>query len=454
MLDLAGKAEPSEELGIRNEEQTSFTGELSHSALVLDDWDVSRGQLCLERIPAMHGLSLEAAADFHAAAYKYEPELTEACFDARRREFLETLMQTPEYRSLRTSTLLNEVASEMAASEFTKQWMKLVEKDQCRKPGKSKERDAAKASSDLMGCVAGALAGATEAVGEYEEAMNCIGLGGDGAKETQMDPQQVAKLYKRIRGNNMIKRICELAGRYRRLAQSKQRNKVTHGYDDTVGVVMDGDVGRLLPVELSRLADPDFEMDAMRRIVERQAQCREYKGIESVGKGPVIVVVDESGSMSGEPVCNAKAFALAMAWIARKQNRWCALVGFAGGTQGTRVALAPGKWDEGKLLDWLAHFYGGGTDMDVPLQQLPTTYWNELKAPKGKTDVIIITDAQVRIPPKMEKDFNAWKEREKVRCLSLVINGVAGDLARVSDEVFLVNGIEVSSDAVGKCLSI
>lgn len=456
MLDLAGKSsDKSAELDIHDESQASYTGSVSDSALVLDEWDVERGVLCLARTPVMRGLTEEAAADFHAAAYKCDPELVEVCADKRRHEFLSTLMETPEYRALRTSTLLNEVASEMAAAHFAQQFLKLVEKDKARKPGKSKERDAAKVDSDLLACVAGALAGAGEAVEEYDEAVNAMGLGGDGARPSQMNAEKVAQMYKRIRGNPTVKRICELAGKFRRLAQSKQRNKVTHGYDDIIGVVMDGDVGRLLPLELAQLADPDFEMDAMRRLVERQSFCREYRGVESVGKGPVVICVDESGSMSGEPVCNAKAFALAMAWIARKQGRWCSLVGFSGGTEGTRLALPPGKWDEGKLIDWLGHFFGGGTDMDVPLVELPTTYWSELNAPKGKTDVILITDAQVRVPDKMRMDFLAWKQKEQVRCISLVIGGNgAGDLSKVSDEVFLVNGIDVQSEAVGRCLSI
>lgn len=454
MLDLQGHADKSEELVVRDEETTSQGGEPQLHALVLDDWDIERGRVALAHCPAMRGLTEEAAADFHAAAYVGEPELVEVCADARRHEFLKTLMETPEYRAIRTSTMFNDAASEMAASEFAVQFLKLVEKDKVRKPTGNKERDEARASSTLLGAVAAALKDASEVVEEYDDAVNAMGLGGDGADPKTMDPAQVAYLFKRIRGNALVKRICELAGKFRRVAQSKQRNKVTHGYDDMVGVVMDGDVSRLLPLEMAQLADEDFELDAMRRLVERQSFCREYRGMEHVAKGPVVICVDESGSMDGEPVCNAKAFALAMAWIARKQGRWCSLIGFAGGTEGTRLALPPGKWDEVKLIDWLGHFFGGGTDMDVPLVELPTTYWNELKAPRGKTDVILITDAQVRVPSKMRDDFLAWKQREQVRCISLVIGSSAGDLKQVSDEVFLVNGIDVQSEAVGKCFAI
>src|SRR5262245_62472889 len=99
-----------------------------------------------------------------------------------------------------------------------------------------------------------------------------------------------------------------------------------------VGVVLGGDLGRLLPHELARLVIPELEDDVLRRLVEGQVMCREYRATEPVGKGPVIVCVDESGSMEGEKAHTAKALALALAWVARHQGRWCALVGYSGGS--------------------------------------------------------------------------------------------------------------------------
>ena len=86
-----------------------------------------------------------------------------------------------------------------------------------------------------------------------------IGAGSPGSN----DPKAVAALYRRVRNNATLKRICELAGRYRRVAQSKQRRKTTHGLDDVVGVVLDGELGRLLPQELAKLAMPEFEDDTL-----------------------------------------------------------------------------------------------------------------------------------------------------------------------------------------------
>jgi hypothetical protein len=46
------------------------------------------------------------------------------------------------------------------------------------------------------------------------------------------DPRALATLYRQVRSNKTLRRICELAGRYRRVAMSRQRQKATHGLDD------------------------------------------------------------------------------------------------------------------------------------------------------------------------------------------------------------------------------
>jgi uncharacterized protein with von Willebrand factor type A (vWA) domain len=256
-----------------------------------------------------------------------------------------------------------------------------------------------------------------------------------------------------VRADPNLRRICELAGRYRRVAQSKQRRKASHGLDDVVGVVMDADLGRLLPHELAKLAIPEFEDDTLRRLVERQTQCREYQSTEPVAKGPILVSVDESGSMKGEKAHTAKALALALAWIARQQRRWCGLVAYSGDTGERLLALPPGRWNEVALMDWLAEFLSGGSNLDVPVREMPD-YYQKLGAPVGKTDVIFITDAICSIPAKLQEQFLDWKRHVQARLITLVIKSKPGDLTAISDEVHLVPALDVTETAVEHVLSI
>jgi uncharacterized protein with von Willebrand factor type A (vWA) domain len=237
------------------------------------------------------------------------------------------------------------------------------------------------------------------------------------------------------------------------VAQSRQRRKVTHGLDDMVGVVLDSDLGRLLPHELAKLAIPEFEDDTLRRLVEKQTQCREYRSTEPVGKGPILVSVDESGSMEGDKVHTAKALALALAWIARHQKRWCGLVAYSGASGERLLALPPGRRDEVAVLDWLEGFIGCGSNLDVPVKELPE-YYRRLGAPVGTTAVILITDAICHIPLGLRAIFLAWKQRAQVRVISLIIDSLPGDLSAISDEVHTVLSLAVSEAAVERVLSL
>ena len=460
MLDLAGKdAAPGEVKEITVEEaqtkpKASPRVSSSPTALDLDEWALRRGKEVLAESERLRNLDLgeEAVADFHASAFLPDPRLLDECADPRRREFLEQMFQTPVFHALHANTTLKEAASVIAATAFAEQFAALKEdekeKEKSRSGGGKGEGDR---EMDTLRAVGRALSKATEEVEEMREATTALGMG-PGSPGSNA-PRAIAALYRRVRNNPVLRRICELAGRYRRVAQSKQRQKVTHGMDDVVGVTLGGELSRLLPVELAKLALPELELGTLRRLVERQCMQREHMSVEPVAKGPIILSVDESGSMQGDKVHTAKALALAMAWVASRQGRWCSLIAYSGDSGERLLALPSGRWDEGKLADWLCAFIGGGSSLDVPVREMPR-YYSQLKAPVGKTDVLFITDARCRIPSDMRDTFLAWKREAKARLVTLVVGSEAGDLAHISDEVHTVNTLSASEVAVERVLSL
>ena len=296
-----------------------------------------------------------------------------------------------------------------------------------------------------------AIAAAAGEVKELKEAEGALGMGAGDPGEKR-DSKAVAEAFNCIRNNPTLRRICEAAGRFRRVAQSKQRLKAVHGFDDVVGVELGGDLARMLPHELAKLDIEELELDMLRRLAERQAMCRELAAVEPVGKGPIIVTLDESGSMHSK-IENAKGLALSLAWIARQQKRWCALVAYSGGSGERIIALPPGRWDEAALCEWLVGFIGNGSDVDVPIVELPRMYAG-LRPPVGQTDVIMITDAICSLPAAMVDRFNAWKKDVRARVISLILESRPGDLAAISDECHLVRTLDAGEVAIGRVLAI
>jgi uncharacterized protein with von Willebrand factor type A (vWA) domain len=430
----------------------------SPTALQVDAWGLRRGRDLVtesERLKKA-GTDEFAAADFFGAAFDPDPRLVSVpCVDRRRQQFVAQLLDTPEYHALHAATRLDDTAAGIAATHFAEQFARLKQED-------TKEHDGGKSAAggpgDALGeematlrAVGRAVAEAGKEVGDLHEAAGALGMGS--GMPGSNDPGAIAALFKRVRSDPTLRRICELAGRFRRVAQSKQRLKVTHGLDDVVGVEPGGDIGRLLPSELARLMVPELELDTLRRIVERQALCREHHAVEPVGKGPVIISLDESGSMEGVKIHTAKALALALAWVARSQRRWCALVAYSGDSGERLLPLPPGRWDEMKLADWLAAFIGRGSHLDVPVREMPRMY-RELNAPPGVTDLVFVTDAKCRMDAAVRDVFLAWKSSAKARLVTLVIDNLPGDLALVSDEVHVVRSLSPDTDAVGRVLSL
>jgi len=404
-----------------------------------------------------------AAADFHAAAYEPAPEKGPGCTDKLRDDFMGALMETEEFQQIRASTVLNPMAAEVATLAFAKQFQQRREEEAraaAAPPppagkGKSKAGPAHDSEIATMKAAAKACAAALKGVREAADAADMCGLG-DGGPGRKLDPNRVAAVQRRVRNSPRLKKIAELAGRFRRLAASKQRQKVGHGQDEVVGITVGAELARVIPAELAMLTDDEFFPDAARRLLEGQAMVRQVKATEPAGRGPIVVVVDESGSMSGNKIETAKGLALAMAWIAKKQRRWCCLVGFSGGKEGTYCLIPPGKPNEAALLDWLEHFYGGGTTMDVPLDVLPGKWpaLVEQGLARGKTDMVVITDAEVQIPAEMKARFLAFKKAEQVRMTTLVVEGSPGDVGEVSDEVYTLPALTFEAEAVGRVLSV
>lgn len=436
---------------------------LNPTALLLDRWSLSKGRELLNDIESGFSDVLddgpreaanEAAADFFASAFLPEPELAPASSAELRRRMLDQTFQTPEYQELHAATRLDAAASEIAALSFAQSYVALVKseaeaEEQACKSGKPRPE----AARDMAALRAGgrAVKRAAKDVEEYHEAAGGLS---DGGGPGALDPKRSAALFRRVRSDAGLRRICALAGRFRRVAAARQRQKTNHGTDDVVGVTLGDDLARLLPVELAQLADDDLELPTLRRLVERQTMVRDLRAVEPVGKGPIVVCVDESGSMSGDKVYSAKALGLALAWVARRQNRWCCLIAYSGDTGHRILTLKPGTWNEPELLDWLSEFLSGGSCRDVPLRELPDWWADPIVAPAGKTDVVLITDAIAHFTDDEIATWNAWRRESRARCTALVIRDDPGPLRAACDEVYRVPAITPDDPDVQDLLAL
>jgi uncharacterized protein with von Willebrand factor type A (vWA) domain len=444
LLDLDGGTLPS-----YGSAPTPKAQESSLTALKLDQWSLRKGTELLAESPRLRKLNLSAAcvSDLHAAAFLPNPELVESCSDPLRKQFVEELLNTPAYQSLHASTKLNTVASEIAACSFAEQFHLL----EARAPDPSQPSKPEGLDVAVIASASRAAKDAVEGVQELESVTQAMGMGA--GEPGSSDVNAIVTTFKAVRSNPALLRICSLAGKFRQLAQGLHKARSKSGFEEVTGLESGGDISRLIPSELMRLGIPELELDFLRRFAERQCLCREFESTEKVGLGPIVIVVDESGSLVGSKNESAKAIALTLASIARKQGRWCGLVAFSGGSGHRVLALPPTKWNQVQLYSWLESFIGCGSDQDVPVQEMPAIF-TEIGAPVGNTDLIYVTDAELRISDKKASAFKDWKRTVQARLISLVLNSDPGQLSSISDEVHLVSSLDPCEMGIKKVFSL
>lgn len=442
--------------------ETGTVAPVSSTVLDLDRWAVRRGEEISQEwamTPELDGTPANIAADAHASLFSPSVRMADNPEDGKRAEWWSQLMETPEFASLRRQTVLDDWMSELASRAICDQWYEYADSTEDQEEGEPGEGDGEPIANTIARITSTdkAVKDAKEAVEDAKGMAAGLGLGAGGS----VDRDRMADCYRRMRQSPQLKRILEMAGRMRTKAAALQRRKAVHGRDDTVGVEPGGDVARLLPSELA-LTDcgvDDLELLALYRIATRSAMCREYRGIEHVGRGPIVIVVDESGSMAGDRITAAKGLALALGWVASKQNRWVAYVSFCNQQEDSReLVIPPGEDRADELMDWLEKFHAGGTSPYVPLQVLPSVYWNRWKVwgmPPGRTDIITITDAILSCGDDIVQDYNKWKELEQVRSYGIIIGfDDAGDIGRTMDRYWCLPSLDIESTAVESVLSV
>lgn len=462
-LDVPDEAEDGETLQI-TEEGGKTKEELSKYALKHDRWSKRKGKDLIKE-EAFEDLTEEEAADTFSMGFDYEPEILEQCADEDQRRFFKALEEDPDYRALHALTLLDTLASETAAAHFAKQLkaykakrdeekQKQEEEHPGEQPGPLTPQQELKQEMEAMAAAARAATAAAQDVKSLKDLEEGMGLGsGDGAQNSKMNPQEVRKQFNKLRNNQELREIFEWVGRYKNVARAKQRSKVIRGYDEIVGVELDNDPVRLLPIEIAMLAHPVLRLDAYRRFAERALLCRKLQGIAKVAKGPFIVSWDESGSMRGKKIVQTKAIGMTMAWVARQQRRWCGLHAWATGAQSRILALPPANWPTPQVMDFLEEFIDGSSTR-LPIKLLPQVY-EQLGAQKGKTDIIIITDGiSEKLAVGEIEAFKKWKLTVEARVIGISIEADCDVMKEFSDEYYHIQALGVNNEAVEGILSI
>ena len=171
---------------------------------------------------------------------------------------------------------------------------------------------------------------------------------------------------------------------------------------DILGVTTGNDLNSMMPLELANCADDELEDLFMYRYLTNKLQIFRYKSEimkpsrnldarKAKRKGPMIVCLDTSGSMSGRPEKIAQSLLARVLDVADRQKRDCFLIAFSVSVNPINV-----KKERAKLLSMLANVASGDTSA---VKMLNTTFsLLESSADYVNADVLWVTDFKIPIP--------------------------------------------------------
>lgn len=389
----------------------------------------------------------EDCEDVFAALFRKKWRYEKEIVDPHLQRYLDSLRETTEFHDLRRTTVMNPGEAFEGMKRLMEGYDRSGKEDNDQKR-RVEAREDAKA--------------AQKKVEEYAAIAATCGLGcGEREFGEELEAAEAERIgmIQRLLKNDFIKKIVDMAGRMQSTAYHAIETTLDRGEDEMVGVELGGDLSKVLSSELVELnASPELFVSRMVK-----GELLQYKGAaeKPMGYGPIIVCVDESGSMYGNKNLFAKAFLYGMWVVANRFKREFWVVRFSTSTQTQHVKTPR---DITSLLDV---FMGGGTDFEKPLREVVRL----IEDAQGTNpnlriaDMIFLTDGVGRLSPSVLQEIMGKKAEIRFKVISAIITGVADHesvnvklalavLKQFSDEVFNVADIYQEDEFVKKALSI
>ena len=260
------------------------------------------------------------------------------------------------------------------------------------------------------------------------------------------------ELAKRLDGNRQLKLLAKRLGALRMIWQQRKRAKVTKSkYEAISGAVFSNDITRAYPVDLALAASDKGRALFALKFSQKTLLTKDYDShCKNIGKGPIIIYVDSSGSMNGENEVWSKAITIVIAEEAAKENREVQIYLFDSQI-GQGVTLKDNKKLNTELLDFVTTWrLGGGTSFNNVIRHAID------EAEKHqRSDILMITDGHSEVQDFNLRKLGLAKQRTGLVWSTICIGtDVPSIVSKFSDDSYAVDiSAEASTiDVIQKCL--
>ena len=246
-----------------------------------------------------------------------------------------------------------------------------------------------------------------------------------------------------MRRSKEMRRIIDLMGKLDVEYGGASRETRSFSTSEAYDIGPSKDVQHVVPVELLKLKVPILRMLFLSQMLEGQLLTYRLRGLdwsqepEPERRGPVVALIDASGSMSGEPELIAKAFILMLARRMEREDREFKVILFAAEDWKLELDLADKKKAAESLLDTVCRHFEGNTDFNSALRTgLEVLSDRDYRG----ADVLFFTDGESKVTDEaLVHQWEGLRRRTGSRIFTLIVGSdQAGGLEKLSDQTWIL----------------
>lgn len=429
-------------------------------AEMLEEYEGNHAMLsALAQTPEVDNLRTQTARDDWATAFgmlAMEPEMRSA-FE-RMKDARDAAIQAHEQAAQAQQGLQDAIAGaqqpgadpDAAAAALQEAMDAAQAADQAQQATQAALAQVGEQGSDA---VAQAVQAAAEDLQEQQQLAGAYGV--DPGQLRSMPFEERRRLMEQL-DSTKLRKLAALVGAFRRFGDAERRRKVKHAPSEISDVEIGNDLHRLIPEELVRMAIPELEDLFWLGYAQKELMQWEVEGTENLGQGPIIVVCDESGSMNdqlnaaGTREMWSKALSLALSDQAARGKRDFIYIGFSSHGQVWEKHFPGGRADIADVVEFVSHFFGGGTSYEAPLARAQEIVREYGAAGKAKPDVVFITDDDCRISDRFVEGWQTTRAELDMTCYGIQIGSsrTANAMPRLCDSTVLLTSLNAKPEGM------
>jgi uncharacterized protein with von Willebrand factor type A (vWA) domain len=224
---------------------------------------------------------------------------------------------------------------------------------------------------------------------------------------------------------------------------------------ETKGITRSDSISRMLPQEAAFFGHPvlkklwharraehallSYAVEGTEMVTQLTEQEQDVKASQPGNKlnrnrGPMIVCLDTSGSMTGTPENIAKALVLQCISVAKKEKRACFVYLFGSKGEVKEMELTPDKAGLEQMILFLSMSFGGGTDVEGPLnmalERSDEQQWQQ-------ADILLVSDGEFTVSSGLSRKIKNRKEQRAMSVHGVVIGDSLSPMDKICDPLHL-----------------